>query len=133
MPKRRTMDKLCASRCPRAGSPSGREPGWTRKRFPHLCRGKHRSAGIQVACDSAVTISVEERRRGLEARRCGAWATGSKLTPNTPGSLKTYDACTILSGPGTLGAGQGNRGHEELCVWMVGLLDHEFDVTGLDH
>src|SRR5262249_18452697 len=127
------MDKLCASRCPRAGSPFGREPGWTRKRFPHLCHGERRSTVIQVAGNSAITISVEERRRGLEAWRRGVWATVSKLTPSAPGSLEPYGMCAILGGPGTLGAGKGDEGHEELRVRMVGLLDYEFHAAGLDH
>src|SRR4029453_5836417 len=98
-----------------------REPGWRSKCFPHLCHGERWSTLIQIAGYCSATIGVEERRRGLEAGRRGAWAPISKLTPSTLCSLKPYDAYATISSPGTLSAGQGDGGHEELRVRMVGL------------
>ena len=46
---------------------------------------------------------------------------------------EAHGAYATISSPGTLSAGQRNGGHEELRVRMVGLLDHEFHVAGLDH
>src|SRR5262245_36152272 len=61
------------------------------------------------------------------------WAPISKLTSSTLSSLKPQGSYAILSSPSPLGTGQGDRGHEELRIWVTGLLDHEFYVAGLDH
>ena len=47
---------------------SVREHWLPRKRFPHLCHDERWRTLIQVAGYCSVTIGVEERRRGLEAR-----------------------------------------------------------------
>ena len=63
------------------------------------------------------------------------WHVGSgrKLAPSAPSVMKARSAYVNLSGPGPLDAGQGDGGHKELRVWMVGLLDDEFHVAGLDN
>src|SRR5207249_5161032 len=84
------------------------------ERFSHLCYGERQSTVVQVTGDDTVTLGVEERWYGLEARCHGAWAAVGKLTPSAPSGLKARSTYVSLSSPGPLGSGQGDGGHKEL-------------------